>query len=69
MRKAYKRLILTIVIVLISNIITIGIMNKVYSDKINKKDLQIEQIENETTNEILTMKCDFDYKKGFIECD
>lgn len=69
MRKVYKRLILMIVIVLISNIATIGIMNRIYNDKINKKNLQIEQIENETTNEILTMQCDFDYKKGFIECD
>lgn len=69
MKKAYKRLILMIVIVLISNMITIGIMNKVNENKINKKDLQIEQIENETTNEILTMQCDFNYKKGFIECD
>ena len=69
MSKATKRLILMIVMILITNTITVITMNKVYNDKIKETETQIEQIENETTNEILTMQCDFDYKKGYIECD
>lgn len=78
MRKAYKRLILMIVIVLMSNTITIAVMNKVNENKIKEIVKSIIVIENEkdmieinTVEELqyLVNKCTLDNTKEFIECD
>ena len=78
MSKVYKRLILTIVIVLISNIITIGIMNRVNENKVKGIVKSIIVVENEkdmieinTVEELqyLVNKCTLDNTKEFIECD
>ena len=78
MKKAYKRLILMVVIILISNMITIGIMNKVNENKIKEVVKNIIVVENEkdmieinTVEELqyLVNKCTLDNTKEFIECD
>lgn len=68
MSKKIKNLIIyTISIVTITSIVNISILNKINDNKIKETETEITtQIENDNTNNILTMMCDFSNEKEII---
>lgn len=75
MSKAIKNMIIyTIIIATITTGINFIVMNKIYNDKINKVQNELEQVKNDNENDLdeqtlhyLTTQCSFE--KDGIVCD
>lgn len=65
-KKIRNMIVYTMIVMIATTIMNVVIINKINESKINKDNEVIEMIENENTNDILTMMCDFSNEEEII---